>query len=139
MSDPCNFYFGRRGVRDPRQIIATANSFTDNYADDLHQCHLLPPHTHRWRTVTDMGTALHHSLAYGYWHGPQGLKRAYLRRRELSSKDPRRPRHVVANVDGIRYVDEIYGSISRSRFRFRPALSASVVEVSGELARSFNA
>jgi hypothetical protein len=72
-----------------------------------------------------MGTALHHSSAYGYRHGPQGLKRAYFRRRELSSQDPRRSCHVVADVDGIWYVNEGYNPISWSKFELRTSLSAA--------------
>ena len=84
VSDPCNYYFGRRGVRNPLQQIEMRESANED-ADHIYQRYLLLVNTYRFGAYTDMGATIHRSSAHGNRNGPQGLKCAYLRRRELSS------------------------------------------------------
>lgn len=98
VSDPCNFYFGRRGVCfQPPLVLSrvSANRCTDNFSE----CLVLSNNSHRWSYFSNMGTALHYSSAHGDWYGLERLFRPYFCRRELTREDSRRSSDVVANVD----------------------------------------
>lgn len=98
VSDPCNYYFGRRGVcYQPPFVLSRVSA--DRYTDHLFECDLLLNYSHRWRCITDMGAIVHHSLTNGNWYGLEGLFRSYLCRRELTGEDSRRSSHVMADVD----------------------------------------